>query len=191
MTPEAPPFTADEMARQQAILAAEIAAGWMQLPPEDWQLAGADDLPPDEADPWPADPAWLTGDRPATAPGPRWTEPAPPSADGPGQTAGSAGDQGRAAGGGERLEVLPCGIVAHDAAGPGGPGFASGSVLNELEPGPVLTAALDDAGTAGLAGRDVPPAAALAADARIDACARSLKANGIKATLPQLRAAVF
>jgi hypothetical protein len=143
VTPRAAlPLTAAETARQEAILAAEIAAGWMQLPPEDWQLAGPDDLPPDDTDPRPADSPWLTESRPATAPAPRWTESAPPSADGSGQ----------AADGPERPEVLPCGIVAHDTAGPGGPGFASGSVLNELEPGAVLTAALDDAGTTGLAG---------------------------------------
>src|SRR5487761_1571351 len=47
------------------------------------------------------------------------------------------------------------------------------------------------AGTAGLAGRDLPVAATLAADQRIDAWARQLKACGVKARLTQLRAAVF
>jgi hypothetical protein len=49
----------------------------------------------------------------------------------------------------------------------------------------------EQAGTATLAGRDLPPVAALAADARIDAQARALKAAGVTATLAQLRAAVF
>lgn len=47
------------------------------------------------------------------------------------------------------------------------------------------------AGTAGLAGRDLPVAGALAADQRIDAAARALKKAGEQATLAQLRAAVF
>jgi len=46
-------------------------------------------------------------------------------------------------------------------------------------------------GTAALAGRDLPAAAAMAADQRVDAGARALKAAGTKATLAQLRAAVF
>ena len=46
-------------------------------------------------------------------------------------------------------------------------------------------------GTAALAGRDLPAAAAMAADQRVDAGARALKAAGTEATLPQLRAAVF
>jgi hypothetical protein len=46
-------------------------------------------------------------------------------------------------------------------------------------------------GTAGLAGRDLPVPATLAADHRIDATARALKAAGATATLAQLRAAVF
>ncbi|HEY2575805.1 MAG TPA: DUF222 domain-containing protein [Streptosporangiaceae bacterium] len=46
-------------------------------------------------------------------------------------------------------------------------------------------------GTAALAGRDLPVAGALAADQRINAAAKALKAGGAKATLPQLRAAVF
>jgi hypothetical protein len=49
----------------------------------------------------------------------------------------------------------------------------------------------EQSGTAGLAGRDLPTAAALAADASIDATARALKAAGSPATLTQLRAAVF
>jgi hypothetical protein len=46
-------------------------------------------------------------------------------------------------------------------------------------------------GTAGLAGRDLPVAATLAADQRVDATARALKAAGATATLARLRAAVF
>jgi hypothetical protein len=45
--------------------------------------------------------------------------------------------------------------------------------------------------TAALSGRDLPVRGALAADQRIDAAARELKAAGVDATLPQLRAAVF
>lgn len=46
-------------------------------------------------------------------------------------------------------------------------------------------------GTAGLGGRDLPVAGALAADRRIDTAARALKSAGVAGTLPQLRAAVF
>jgi hypothetical protein len=46
-------------------------------------------------------------------------------------------------------------------------------------------------GTASLAGRDLPTAAAMAADQRINAAARDLKAAGIPGSLAQLRAAVF
>jgi hypothetical protein len=46
-------------------------------------------------------------------------------------------------------------------------------------------------GTAALAGRDLPAAAAMVADQRVDAAARALKAAGTQATLAQLRAAVF
>ncbi|HEY3733262.1 MAG TPA: DUF222 domain-containing protein [Streptosporangiaceae bacterium] len=148
MTSQAVPFTAEEAARQEAILAAEIAAGWLTPPPEDWQLPGPEgDLPPDAGDPGPGEPPWLTGDRPATAPAPNWTALPPP-----GMAAGAGGPQPAAASAGapEPAEVLPCGIVAHDPAGPGGPGFASGSALDCLEPGPVLTAALDDTDAAGL-----------------------------------------
>ncbi len=49
----------------------------------------------------------------------------------------------------------------------------------------------EQSGTAALSGRDLPTAAALAADARIDATARALKAAGSPATLSQLRAAAF
>jgi hypothetical protein len=45
--------------------------------------------------------------------------------------------------------------------------------------------------TAALAGRDLPVRGAVAADQRVDAAARELKAAGVAGTLPQLRAAVF
>jgi hypothetical protein len=43
-------------------------------------------------------------------------------------------------------------VADHDGSGPGGPGFESGSVLDHLEPGPVLAAALGDTVAAGLDG---------------------------------------
>jgi hypothetical protein len=47
------------------------------------------------------------------------------------------------------------------------------------------------AGTAALAGRDLPPAGVLAADRHIDAATRWLKDHGVPGPLPALRAAVF
>ncbi len=49
----------------------------------------------------------------------------------------------------------------------------------------------EDAGTAALCGRDLPPAEALAADQRITAYARELKAAGLEGTLDRLRARAF
>ena len=49
----------------------------------------------------------------------------------------------------------------------------------------------EPAGTWSLAGRDLPPAAVLAADKHIDTAARDLKNAGADGTLEQLRAAVF
>jgi len=49
----------------------------------------------------------------------------------------------------------------------------------------------EQSGTAALAGRDLPPAAALAADQRIDALARRLRAAGAAGPLGQLRAHVY
>jgi hypothetical protein len=43
-------------------------------------------------------------------------------------------------------------VSFHDHGGPGGPGFASGSALDTLPPGPGLAAALDDTFTQGLGG---------------------------------------
>ncbi|HEY0717936.1 MAG TPA: DUF222 domain-containing protein [Streptosporangiaceae bacterium] len=49
----------------------------------------------------------------------------------------------------------------------------------------------EDAGTAALCGRDLPPADALAADQRITAHARGLRAAGLDGTMDQLRARAF
>jgi hypothetical protein len=49
----------------------------------------------------------------------------------------------------------------------------------------------EHSGTAALAGRDLPPADVLAADKRIDALARQLKAAGIHGSLDQLRARAY
>ncbi len=49
----------------------------------------------------------------------------------------------------------------------------------------------EDAGTAALCGRDLPPAEALAADQRITAYARELKAAGLDGTMDRLRARAF
>jgi hypothetical protein len=49
----------------------------------------------------------------------------------------------------------------------------------------------ENSGTAALAGRDLPPAEVLAADKRIAAFARELKANGAEGTMDQLRAKVY
>jgi hypothetical protein len=49
----------------------------------------------------------------------------------------------------------------------------------------------EDAGTAAVCGRDLPPADALAADQRITAYARQLKAAGLDGTMDQLRARAF
>jgi Domain of unknown function (DUF222) len=49
----------------------------------------------------------------------------------------------------------------------------------------------EDAGTAALCGRDLPPAEVLAADQRITAYARELKAAGLDGTMDQLRARAF
>lgn len=125
--PEAP--TAAEMAEQEAILAAELAVRVFEPPPEDQYaslLADPDTGPPEGAD------AWL------------------------GELASPARDallDARVAAAGPQPEgPFPADVIMHDQAGPGGPGFASGSALDQLEPGPVLAAALDDAWQAGWAG---------------------------------------
>jgi hypothetical protein len=50
---------------------------------------------------------------------------------------------------------------------------------------------MEDAGTAALAGRDLPPAGVLAADAYLTAWAKRLKAAGLGGNLDQLRAQVY
>ena len=49
----------------------------------------------------------------------------------------------------------------------------------------------EDAGTAAIAGRDLPPAPALAASQHVDVLARDLRAAGAVGTMDQLRARVF
>ena len=49
----------------------------------------------------------------------------------------------------------------------------------------------ETSGTGALAGRGLPPAEMIAADKRVDALARGLKAHGVPGTLDQLRAQVF
>src|ERR1700690_3947750 len=170
------PFTAAEAARQQVILAAEFAAGWFEPPPEEWQLAGVQGGPPGDPGPadgglsdgvpgggsWAGEPPWLPGESlsPAEAaqPGARFPDGGPSPAVAPGAGQAQPASSGGASSGGAVgavsgvAEAVPCGIVAHDADGPGGAGFASGSVLDTLAPGPVLCGALDDVHDAGLAG---------------------------------------
>jgi hypothetical protein len=118
------------MAEQEAILAEHVAAGVFDHPPEDefsrW-LVDPDTGPPEGADAWPGELA---------APGRDAIRAA--------AAAGAAGPE---------LEgPFPAGVIMHDQGGPGGPGFASGSVLDRLAAGPVLAAAADDAWQAGLGG---------------------------------------
>jgi hypothetical protein len=117
------------MAEQEAILAAEIAAGVFEPPPEDefcGLLADPDCGPPEGADGWlgelasPARDAVLDARAAAAAP--------------------------------EACAPFPVGVTGHDGTGPGGPGFASGTALDRLEPGPALAAALEDAWQGGLGG---------------------------------------
>src|SRR5262249_54464794 len=49
----------------------------------------------------------------------------------------------------------------------------------------------EQAGTAALAGRDLPPAGALAADQHVSELARALRASGVAGTMDQVRAQVF
>ena len=83
MVPDGLPFTAAEAARQQAILAAEFAAGWFEPPPEQWQLADAQASPGngsgDEAPGgvWAGEAPWPPGGNPPPAPA------GPPGAPGP------------------------------------------------------------------------------------------------------------
>ena len=122
--------SAAEMAEQEAILAEEMAAGIFEPPPGDETdrlLVDPDCGPPEGAD------AWLGGL-------------ASPARDAI-LDARAAAEAAQAA-----SEAFPTGVIGHDGSGPGGSGFADGSVLDQLEPGPVLAAALDEAWQAGLAG---------------------------------------
>jgi hypothetical protein len=49
----------------------------------------------------------------------------------------------------------------------------------------------EGSGNAGLAGRELPPAQAIAADERLSQIARALKSNGVPGNMDQLRASVF
>ena len=49
----------------------------------------------------------------------------------------------------------------------------------------------EDSGNAALAGRELPPAAVLAADERITAWAKELKRAGLKGTMDELRARAY
>ncbi len=116
------------MAEQEAILAEEIATRVFESPEDEFSrwLADPDTGPPDGAD------AGLG-------------ELASPVRD-------AILDARAAAAGPEPEGPFPAGVIAHDQVGPGGPGFASGSVLDRLEAGPVLAATADDAWQAGLGG---------------------------------------
>jgi hypothetical protein len=85
---------------------------------------------------------------------------------------------------GELGEVLRRAVLAHD------PEAARRRRERAQQDARVETWA-ESRGTAALAGRDLPPAAVLAADAHIDGLARQLKAAGAPGTLEQLRAKVF
>ena len=119
----------EEMAEQEAILAEEIAAGVFEPPPWDEidRMVVDPDTGPPEGDDW-----WLGAL-------------ATPARD-------AILDAREAAKDTKFDELFPTGIFDHDGQGPGGPGFSSGSVLDGLEPGSVLSGALDDAWQAGLAG---------------------------------------
>jgi hypothetical protein len=119
--------SAAQMAEQEAILAAEIAAGIFEPPPGDvfaGLLADPDTGPPDGAGAWLAELASPARDAILDA----RAAAAVPAAEAP----------------------FPAGVIGHEGTGPGGTGFADGSVLDRLGPGPVLAAALDDTWQAGL-----------------------------------------
>jgi hypothetical protein len=120
------PPTAEQMAEQEAILADQVAAGGPALPPGELM----DFRPDPDAGPPGGEHAWL-----GELPGPVLAEVL------------AEQDAARAAGAGPSAFDD---VIARDDRGPGGPGFASGSALDGLAPGPVLTRALDDAWSAGL-----------------------------------------
>jgi hypothetical protein len=120
------------MAEQETILAEQIAAGIFEPPPGDEldrMLADPDCGPPEGAG------AWLGSL-------------ASPARDAILDARAAAADVAAQ----EAAEAFPTGVISHDGSGPGGSGFADGSVLDQLEPGPVLAAAVEDAWQAGLAG---------------------------------------
>jgi hypothetical protein len=120
------------MAEQEAILAEEIAAGIVESPPEDESsvlLADPDCGPPEGPDAWLGDLASPVLDDVLDA---------------------RAAAEGGSGEGSTAAEPFPAAFLVHDGRGPGGAGFGSGSVLDGLEPGPVLAAAVDDAWQAGL-----------------------------------------
>jgi hypothetical protein len=115
------------MAEQEAILAEEIAAGFFEpLPGGSLFLVDPDTGPPEGADAWLG--ALASPARDAILDARAAAEPWEPDG------------------------AFPAGVIARDGSGPGGPGFADGSALDRLEPGPVLSGALDDVWQAGLTG---------------------------------------
>ncbi len=85
---------------------------------------------------------------------------------------------------GELRQVLHRAVLAHDPE-------AAKRRREKAQKDARVEAWAESRGTAALAGRDMPPADVLAADKRIDAIARELKAAGAEGTLEQLRAKVF
>jgi Domain of unknown function (DUF222)/HNH endonuclease len=123
------PLSTEELARQEEALAAYIAAtAGDQAPDEDAAVwTSLDSPPPLDVDSWLGQ---LADDQPEEEPAARATTVHPPSV----------------------LAVDWDDVADHDGSGPGGLGFESGSVLDHLEPGPVLAAALEDTMSAGLDG---------------------------------------
>lgn len=116
------PPTAEEMAEQEAILAEQIAVGLPELPPDELSAFLPD---PDTGPPVGRDEGRL-----AELPSPVLET--------------LLDERAAAAAAAEASAPFPAEVITHDGTGSGGPGFESGSVLDGLAPGPVLTAALDD-----------------------------------------------
>jgi hypothetical protein len=123
------PLSEEGLAGQEEDLTAYIAAtAGDEAPDEDAAVwAGLDSPPPLDVDSWLEQ---LDDDQPEEGTAARAATVHPPSA-----VAADWDD-----------------VADHDGSGPGGPGFESGSVLDHLEPGPVLAAALGDTVAAGLDG---------------------------------------
>src|SRR6266704_731085 len=85
---------------------------------------------------------------------------------------------------GELGEVLRRAVLAHDPE-------AAGKRREKAQQDARVETWAESGGTAALAGRDLPPAAVLAADAHVDGLARQLRAAGAAGTLERLRATVF